>query len=448
MLRFRRLYLVALVAVPVAGVAAAHGCSNPESFESVCDWIAFPGNCLREFHNDMLVYGGGTQDNPWGDCRTYPNPAPDGGIPTEASPIASTLAKKLGTPNGSFLSRTMLDTCILSQGGTVKVDPPIDPTMWPPGELATPVTYTFTLATADGNTCGTATYTSPHGFSIAINGTGGSPSGAGGAGGSASASSSSGAPINVDKIVACTAGLPADTEADGGAHIFSGTYSEVIAPGADLFNVTCPNGESHVFNLNEVDGPPTQADGGPFSACPGLSPSVPSASFQVFLGGVDQVGALSFAIRYPNHCVPPDAGIVSSEPTQPPDTVVYFNCTIPAKPETCFDGVQDGAETDVDCGGPFLPSKCLPGACPARCVSMQKCAVNCDCADGFACTVDPTMGTKTCNPGTRGDCTGLFAPDPNATGSGGGCPPIATGVGGSGAGGSGTAGAPPGTGGA
>jgi hypothetical protein len=38
----------------------------------------------------------------------------------------------------------------------------------------------------------------------------------------------------------------------------------------------------------------------------------------------------------------------------------------------CADHRQDGAETDVDCGG---------GACPA-CAAGQKCAINADCVSG------------------------------------------------------------------
>jgi hypothetical protein len=39
---------------------------------------------------------------------------------------------------------------------------------------------------------------------------------------------------------------------------------------------------------------------------------------------------------------------------------------------TCFDGVQNGTETDIDCGG---------GTCPA-CASGKKCLVNADCVSG------------------------------------------------------------------
>src|SRR5438094_215047 len=40
----------------------------------------------------------------------------------------------------------------------------------------------------------------------------------------------------------------------------------------------------------------------------------------------------------------------------------------------CFDGVKDGDESDVDCGG---------DACAARCTTGQTCSVHADCASGF-----------------------------------------------------------------
>ena len=222
---------------------------------------------------------------------------------------------------------------------------------------------------------------------------------------------------------------------DAGAPVFTGTYSQVIAPGSDVYNVTCPTGEAHTFNLDEVDGPANAADGGAYSACPGLSPIVPSASFQVYPGAIDQPGAMSFAIYYPNPCLPPqDAGIVSSEPTQSPDKVVYFNCTIPAAPETCADGMKNGAETDVDCGGPYLPSKCMPGNCPARCMAGQACLVDCDCAPGDKCLVDSMTGMKTCKLSNVAQAACPYQKI-ETTGTGGGCPAATTGAGGAGAGG-------------
>jgi hypothetical protein len=45
---------------------------------------------------------------------------------------------------------------------------------------------------------------------------------------------------------------------------------------------------------------------------------------------------------------------------------------------TCDDGIKDGSETDVDCGG----------SCPTKCRASQSCAVDADCAPPSTC--DPT----------------------------------------------------------
>lgn len=44
-----------------------------------------------------------------------------------------------------------------------------------------------------------------------------------------------------------------------------------------------------------------------------------------------------------------------------------------SEPYTCYDGIKDGKESDVDCGGTD---------CEARCAASQMCSVKEDCADG------------------------------------------------------------------
>ncbi len=424
----RRLLLVAL-AVPLAVPAIVHGCSNEQPFESVCDWLNDPNNCYRDFHQDMLAAAG--PDNPNGDCRTWGTNTAAAAIPTQASEA------KPGVSNGSFLMRAMLDTCILDEGGSVVFNPPIDLTMFPPSIFADPITYAISIKNADGNECGNMTYTSPHGFAITIDpppdagttamGTGGGTTTTGtgtGTGGG---------------------GLGAD------AGPASGSYTQVIAPGRDAFDVTCPTGEAHHFNLDEVLG----VSGLSTSQCPGLSQVLPAASLQIFLGGVDTPGALSFAITWPPAGFAPgvpyipdggnflDAGTVADTP------VVYFNCAIPAAAETCADGIKNDMETDIDCGGPQIPSMQQCGSCPARCEVGQQCICDADC-DGLGCTTHRMSGQRQCeNPDGGHDFTSCAwsttAPLPctpsATTGAGGGS--TTTGTGGAGTGGAGTGGAEP-----
>jgi hypothetical protein len=46
-------------------------------------------------------------------------------------------------------------------------------------------------------------------------------------------------------------------------------------------------------------------------------------------------------------------------------------------PNRCGDHLQDGVETDIDCGGANACSRCLPG---------KKCFVNSDCSVGHSCS--------------------------------------------------------------
>ncbi|APR80739.1 Hypothetical protein A7982_06086 [Minicystis rosea] len=67
-------------------------------------------------------------------------------------------------------------------------------------------------------------------------------------------------------------------------------------------------------------------------------------------------------------------------------------------PETCTDGVQDGNESDVDCGG-----SCAPCAAFAHCSVIQ------DCAEGTRCHQDegcqfPEACNSICAPQHQGSC--------------------------------------------
>jgi hypothetical protein len=362
----RRGVLAVGVLGPALVAAASHGCSDEPPFESACRWLGDPQNCVREFHEDMIAARG--PDNVNGDCRTYP-PLPVSAWPTEASKAGP------GVSNGSFQSRAMLDTCTLYRGGQVTVTPPVDLTTWPPSLYAAPTTYALTFINANGTTCGSATYTSPHGFSLTIN-------------------PPPDAAMTAMTTTDAAAGVDGGPEVeDAGAAIAYGTYTQVNPPGRDSFDVTCPSGEVHHFTLDEIN--PMDPDAG---ACPALAGTLPSASLQIYLGGVDAVGALSFAITFPPDAEPfPDGGVALQG-----EEIVYFNCAIPAALETCVDGKKDGFETDVDCGGPQVPSMLNCGNCPARCQAGQQCICDGDCDEHLVCTVNPMSGMRQCAPQDAG----------------------------------------------
>jgi hypothetical protein len=366
----RRRFLFALALVPLAAVAGTHGCSSEAPLDSLCAWIADPGNCYREFRRDML-----SGVNPKLDC-TFDVGA--GAIPTE---VNSDPAMPAGYSNGAFPLRAMLDVCIIGSGGQVVFDPPIDLTKIPPSPLDLPTTYTIKLIKGDGTECGKLGYTSPHGFSITID----APPDAG-------ATSDGGVTLPAPLV-------------DGGVLEFSGSYTQVIAPGRDVFDVTCPSGESHHFNLDEVNGPLAADGGGQASPCAVFAQIVPNARLLIYPGGINTLGSVSFAVDYPpvTGTFPDKSDILNPKKTTPvkPDTIVYFNCSVPAAPETCNNLIKDVAETDVDCGGPQLLAPnptCLKGNCPRRCDPGQLCLCDGDCSTlaNSRCVVDGKTGMRKC----------------------------------------------------
>ena len=201
-MRHRRLLLLAVI--PLGTLVVTHGCSGEPPFSSVCAWVSNPDNCFRAFREDMLT-------SPSQDC-SYP------GSPTEATP------SDLGTPNGTLQfgqGSPLTALCVITSGGAIAIDPPINVTAWPPDPTLGPVTYTLTLNDPAGNACGVATYTSPHGFSITINAPPAAPTDGG----------------------AADAGI--------GASAY-GTFAQSNSPGRDAFDVVCPDGETYHFNLDEA----------------------------------------------------------------------------------------------------------------------------------------------------------------------------------------------------
>jgi hypothetical protein len=62
-------------------------------------------------------------------------------------------------------------------------------------------------------------------------------------------------------------------------------------------------------------------------------------------------------------------------------------CTVPS----CTDGIVDGTETDVDCGGDVCP----------KCADGKKCNIAMDCADGVCSGTPKTCQAPTCTDGVK-----------------------------------------------
>jgi hypothetical protein len=203
-----------------------------------------------------------------------------------------------------------------------------------------------------------------------------------------------------------------------GAECGSFTYKELFSfsvtvnPGADAgattmltvdhdvasndMNVSCPgtstSSETRHFNLDQVSG----------NGCAKLADDVPEAIFRLIPSSAYHPGLLHLEVHFP------------ASKMKPSGAITYVDCTFP-QVACVADGIKNGNEADVDCGGPER----MPG-CPKRCEEAQLCNADCDC-DAFSlcknvggilkCVTDPmtpmpdkgVCGGIICSNGTKDD---------------------------------------------
>jgi hypothetical protein len=240
-----------------------------------------------------------------------------------------------GRGDGEFPVGNTLATCTIHGGRAVTFDPPIDPTKFPP---TTPTQIKF--LSSDGAQCGLLTYEEPFSFSVSLNGANDGP--------------------------ATTLSLAHDV-------------------GTNDLSVSCPSSgtssEPRRFNLGQDA----------LNGCPHWAEFIPQAVLELTPSSSYHPGSLRLAIHYPprnldSASTPPGA----SGPPAPPEVLYYFDCSFPAL--VCpTDGIKNGSEIDVDCGGP----ESMPG-CPARCTAGQLCNDECDCDSKTTCVPDPQTSVRTC----------------------------------------------------
>ena len=122
-----------------------------------------------------------------------------------------------------------------------------------------------------------------------------------------------------------------------------------------LMSTKCPDGTTFKFDRNQIE-----------QQCADQSGLVPKAKLLIVPNGVMKDGSVQLTIQY-----------------TPDKTLTYVNCKIPAQLPPCANGVKDGIETDVDCGG---------GVCDG-CADQQGCISANDCLSKL-CEVN--AGIKKC----------------------------------------------------
>ncbi len=241
--------------------------------------------------------------------------------PTLGAPCASDPTK---STNGYFQKRDPLDICFRNAGGQVIFDPPLNAKAFPLTSVK------FKMLDALAQPCGNGSADASQSFSITI------------------------APPK---------------PAAGKSPIIAGTFTMQANPDTShTFDVTCPGGtESHHFNDLVLEKCPSELRIEP-TAVLESSPGAPESDTSQAI-----IGYVRLRIEYP-----------PANPTgknAPMRVVEYFNCSIPAPPPPCKDGVQNGDETDVDCGGSCASKKGL------KCADGLKCLVNGDCQSGTCALV-------------------------------------------------------------
>lgn len=311
--------LLFLLAPPLVAFVAASfpACSAPPKLDDLCGWLGDPNSCYRELALDSLDR-----------C---------GAFGTDVAASEGQFSPKA--------ERTALETCILTRGGNVKFDPPLDVTTFPL------TTVSFVITNKDATTCGSGSFGANGAFSISID-----PS------------------PQVPEGSTCT---------DSTDQICGGAFSFTPGTGTN-FSVSCPAGTSFQFSHEQTAKCDEAAGAGGLDGEEKLDQLVPRAELVTSAGDIGVNGYVKFRVYYPLDApVPGPTGKDSMTGTEM-KVVEYFNCVIPGAPVTCANNLPDEGEADVDCGL----------ACGKGCNDGAKCEFPQDCASAF-CTFD-AMGILRC----------------------------------------------------
>ncbi|WP_437720583.1 hypothetical protein [Sorangium sp. So ce861] len=315
----RRYVLLAAAVAPILAVTAA---------------VSVPG-CGEEFENICAFLG-----DPNSCYRTFHTE-------TEAR---CAVPREGDAPTGKFASRETLDVCFLTSGGQVVFDPPLDLAAFPPKSLS------FKRLDAQAQECGSFTFSGDFNYSVSI-------------------------ACNQDDVDAGVESCPDAGPAEDGTFAVRGTVTVTTPENRDTLDVSCADGTHH---FNRIDAE---------KKCPEYAQLLPRAVLRTSPGNQPPpdagpeapdgfAGFISFSVHYPPRDVTLNAEGQLDAGT-PAEVVEYFYCEIPPPPALCFNGVKDGPETDIDCGGTLCEGRCGDGN---SCVSIKDCAAGLDCVlvDGLS----------------------------------------------------------------
>ncbi len=112
-------------------------------------------------------------------------------------------------------------------------------------------------------------------------------------------------------------------------------------------------------------------------------------------------GATRLRVRYKIHTAPDPCGTARTNGDEVEDYFVFVKGSGTTNP-TCNDGIQNGNETGVDCGGPDCNPCTTDPTCNDGIQNGNETGVDCGGPDCNPCTTDPTLPTGYCNAGSQG----------------------------------------------
>jgi len=216
--------------------------------------------------------------------------------------------------------------------------------------------------------CATGTQAGTGGAGGGVGGTGGGAGGTGGGQGGCGFASQCPAPADPCMVATCTAGACGAKQAPAGTVVMKNVPADCHAIVCDAMGGTTPGVDlTNVPQSND----PCLAGTCDTAGSPGTTPAVAGTPCTSDTGGQLCDGAGSCV-----ECL--------HDADCPPDHTCGVLGTCMGSP--CMDGVLDGAETDVDCGG---------GTCPT-CAGGKACKVGSDCDTGACDAIMHTCLASMC----------------------------------------------------
>ncbi|MEZ4308002.1 MAG: hypothetical protein R3F14_08135 [Polyangiaceae bacterium] len=299
----RRPFTLALACLSLATGSIAllgQGCNPGLNVQDLCGFLKEPNNCYQRFAEGVVhtTDAAGNKAKPKCGVEIIDDGSADDGKGFDVATSGPYAADNQKPTFGAFLARDKLDVCILTggEGGQIIFDPPLEATAFPPTGFA------FKMIDGTGEQCGTGSYASLTSFSLGVDPPKSTGTGTGGGGGAGGAGGTGGG----------------ETTSTDTSPITSGTFSITGTEQAEIVDTVCPDGETHKFNLYQLN------------KCEQYKDILPTAEVEANAGAIGKEGFVRMFVYWP----PSVAGSTDGDPlaNAKPVKVEYFHCKFLARP--------------------------------------------------------------------------------------------------------------------